>query len=144
MPRLTLYGIDHTDYGRVHTVAQPDGRSAAAISVGGEYVRMRKGDLAAPNEDACCVWDEGPRTLLVVSDGHTGHWASHGLIEFLQEQPMPSDALALLRLLRSLADDGAPAADEPPNAYCTSDQSQPASFRACRAAKAPCSMPVLS
>jgi len=51
--RLLLLGVDHAAYGRLVVQAQAGGRTAAGISVGGDYVRMRKGDLKVPKEDAC-------------------------------------------------------------------------------------------
>jgi len=50
--RLVLLGVDHTVYGGLAVATQAGGRTAAGISVGGEWVRMRKGDLMVPNEDA--------------------------------------------------------------------------------------------
>ena len=82
--RLVLLGVDHAEYGSLAVQTQAGGRTAAAISVGGDYVRMRKGgDLKVSNEDACLAIDDGERTLLAVCDGHHGHWASHGLAEGL-------------------------------------------------------------
>lgn len=101
--RSLLLGVDHTAYGVAHLVTQAGGRTAAAISVGGDYVRIRKGDHAVPNEDACLALDDGPRTLLVVADGHHGHWASHGLLELLAERKVPADLLALLGAVQRLA-----------------------------------------
>jgi serine/threonine protein phosphatase PrpC len=101
--RLLLLGLDHTDYGRVHSAPQAAGRTAAAISVGGPYVEIRKGDLDVPNEDGALAIDDGDRTLLVVADGHHGHWASHGLLEALAEIPVPTDLMALLATIQRLA-----------------------------------------
>lgn len=102
--RQLLLGVDHTTYGHVHLATQADARTALAMSVGGEYVQMRKGDLPVPNEDTCLAVDVGPRTLLAVCDGHHGHWASHGIAEVLAEiEQVPSDALSALRLVASLA-----------------------------------------
>lgn len=100
--RLLLLGLDHTDYGAVHAVSQHGGRTAAAISVGGDYVRIRKGDLAVPNEDGCLAIDDGDATLLVVADGHHGHWASHGLLEGLASADVPGDLLPLLSTIQRL------------------------------------------
>lgn len=100
--RTVLLGVDHADYGAVRVVAGTDGRTAAAISIGGDYVRMRKGDLPVPNEDAVAFVDDGARTLLVVCDGHAGHWASHGFAEALAEIPVPPGLLELHGSLRSL------------------------------------------
>lgn len=102
--RLLLLGVDHTAYGQVHLATQANARTALAISVGGPYVQMRKGDLLVPNEDTCLALDAGPLTVLAVCDGHHGHWASHGIAEVLAEvESLPSDPLSALRLVASLA-----------------------------------------
>ena len=51
--RLVLLGVDHTVYGGLAVATQAGGRTAAGISVGGDYVRMRKGDLLVSKQDAC-------------------------------------------------------------------------------------------
>jgi hypothetical protein len=97
---LVLLGVDHADYGVFTTLASPDGRAALALSVGGEHVRIRKGDLPVPNEDAVAILQSPTHTLLAIADGHLGHWASHGLIETLAELPVPADLLTFWRSLR--------------------------------------------
>lgn len=98
--RLLLLGLDHTDYGVAYAASQASGRTAAAISVGGDYVRIRKGDVDVPNEDGCLAIDDGELTLLVVADGHHGHWASHGLLEALHGTAVPHDLMALLAAIQ--------------------------------------------
>ncbi len=99
---LRLLGMDHCDFGHLHAAAQAEGRTAAAISPGGEAVRVRKIDLPIPNEDAALAIDDGPYTLLAVADGHHGYAASHELLAALAERPVPRDPLALLATLRHL------------------------------------------
>lgn len=99
---LRLLGCNHVRYGEVEVQSQFQ-RTACAISVGGEYVRIRKGDLPCPNEDAVLAIDLGPRTLLAVADAHHGFEASHGLIEALSRFDPPTSPLQLLELLPSLA-----------------------------------------
>lgn len=109
---LQLLGEDHPRFGEVHVVAQAAGRTAGAISAGGDGpygAAVFKADLAVPNEDAGGARDEGEATLLVVADGHHGHRASHALVQRALALGVPSDPLELLASLRHLAGrDGAP------------------------------------
>lgn len=95
-------------FGVAASVVVEAGRSAGAITVGGEYVRQWKGHLLAPNEDCAFVCDDGERTLLVVCDGHHGASASHALIDAfataLLPDALPDGPLALTQLVhRALA-----------------------------------------
>src|SRR5262245_56865682 len=103
-----LLGRDHGAFGALTLHAQAGGRTACAISVGSDApdgVRIFKGDLEIPNEDAVLVVDEGQLTMLAVCDGHHGHEASHHLIEALAANAVPRDPLALLALLARLSAD---------------------------------------
>ena len=87
-----LLGIDHGTIGDLVVQPQAGGRTACAISVGADGhdgVRIFKGDLPVPNEDAAGAIDEDDRTLLVVTDGHSGHFAGHQLVERVLERPVP-------------------------------------------------------
>ncbi|MEZ6036200.1 MAG: protein phosphatase 2C domain-containing protein [Planctomycetota bacterium] len=78
---LLLRGEQHGAFGVCDTATVAGGRTAGAISVGGEYVRQWKGHLTVPNEDCAFACDDGDRTLLVVCDGHHGRTASHALVD---------------------------------------------------------------
>ena len=103
---LKLLGRAYAVFDQLTVCTQHAGRSAAAISPGGEHARIRKGDLEVPNEDAVLVIDQGDLTLLAVADGHHGHFASHAVIDTLAALPIPKDPLALLGSLRALAREG--------------------------------------
>lgn len=102
-----LLGIDHGTIGDLVVQPQAGGRTACAISVGADGpdgVRIFKGDLEVPNEDAVGAIDEDERTLLVVADGHHGYHSSHQLVERLLERPIPTQSLALLLTVQGLVD----------------------------------------
>ncbi len=85
---------------------QAGGRTACALSAGSSAPSPKVTDEGAANEDALLVIDEGARTLVAVADAHYGPEASHVLLERLAlgADPLPPDPIALLELLRGLAD----------------------------------------
>ena len=102
LQQLLMLGEQHAAFGRHESQALADGRTAAAISVGGDYVRQWKGGLAVPNEDCAFACEHGGRTLLVVGDGHGGHRASHALLRGFAaaaaESGVPASADELVQL----------------------------------------------
>ncbi len=114
--RALLLGVDHAVYGEVTSVASPDRRAAAAISVGrdrGSPSRAGKGDPdGVPNEDAALVIDEGDRALVAVADAHFGHEASHAWLRALARcRALPHDLDALRAFVASIP--AGEAADRP-------------------------------
>lgn len=103
--RVALFGADHRLFDTVATHPAGGGRSALAISPGGTpgpAFFTNKGDWAFPNEDACCVVEDGARTLLAVADAHFGREASQALIEALCAATIGTGPGALDVLLRML------------------------------------------
>ncbi|MCB9877777.1 MAG: protein phosphatase 2C domain-containing protein [Planctomycetes bacterium] len=90
--QLLLRGEAHGAFGECASATDPIGRSAGAISAGGDYVRLWKAHQAVPNEDCAFACDDGERTLLVVCDGHHGRSASHALVDAFAAA-VPPDAL---------------------------------------------------
>ena len=68
--QLLLRGEAHGAFGECASATDPIGRSAGAISAGGDYVRLWKAHQAVPNEDCAFACDDGERTLLVVFGDH--------------------------------------------------------------------------
>ena len=111
-----LLGLDHGTIGDLTGRTQAGGRTALAISAGADGpngVRIFKGDLEVPNEDATGAIDDGDRTLLIIADGHQGHYASHELVKRALERPIPTDPLDLLSAVLALA---TPPAEHAPGA----------------------------
>jgi serine/threonine protein phosphatase PrpC len=98
-------GESHKEFDHFDVGTQSAGRTAFVLCAGSARTPCK--DLGdSPNEDALLVIDEGSRTLLAVADAHYGARASHVILERLAAaaRPLPSDPLALLGLLPSLAD----------------------------------------
>ena len=110
---LLLLGQDHAHFGHVHVESTPDGRVAAAISVGLDRMvpSMRsKGDAREPNEDALVVLEDGTRTLVAVADAHWGLESSHDLVLAVRDRTtrIPPRLAELQELFRALSVDEAP------------------------------------
>lgn len=104
-----LLGRDHTRWNGFDLITTGHGRTAAATSVGGAYVRRSKQGAEFPNEDCAVVVEQDARTLLAVLDGHTGWRASHVAAAILGERAPPATLEDLLQAVQG----GAFSADEP-------------------------------
>jgi serine/threonine protein phosphatase PrpC len=81
-------------------------RAAAAICPGGlpdDAFYRHKGDRAYPNEDACCVLEDGDHVLLAVADAHHGREASERLIETIADESLPRSPIEFEAMLARLA-----------------------------------------
>ena len=104
--RLALFGADHRRFGVLAHLASDDRRLGLAISAGARAERIAwwsKGDRDLPNEDACCIVDDGQRTMLAVADAHFGHRPSHDAITALLAADPAVDPAGLEALIRSIA-----------------------------------------
>jgi len=111
--RLALFGADHRRFGAAAHLAGDGGRLGLAISAGARAERIAwwsKGDPDLPNEDACCIVDDGRRIMLAVADAHFGHQPSHAAIGVLLAADPAAAPAALEALLASIAADRSVAA----------------------------------
>src|SRR5690606_10026185 len=96
----------HRRFGVVARAASDDRKLGLAMSAGGAAERIdwrTKGDPAVPNEDACCIVDDGERVMLAVADAHFGHRPSHVAIADVLAGAVPRDPAALEALVAAIA-----------------------------------------
>ncbi|MDA1194266.1 MAG: protein phosphatase 2C domain-containing protein [Planctomycetota bacterium] len=119
--RILLLGQDEARYGAFRSETLDGGRVACCLSVGADPETPAgafKGNPDVPNEDALLVIAHEDRVLLAVADGHYGTYASHTLLQRLQDtvEAPPASPAALARLLREVA---RPEPGAPPRAATT-------------------------